>query len=151
MFRKITANLVVGLLAPIFFKIRWLPNVYDALFKGVYKYYDFQIDSLNEFLYHVYGDSYFIDYILSILLFMLPFQATKDYYLSRKKARPAFLRKWLTLTAILFGWIIFWGCFSNIWAYPYYYNLIYLVYALSFGLIFITLLYFTVDRYVEKK
>lgn len=63
MYRKIIMNFLIGLLLPIALSVQWLPNVYDAFFKGVYKYYDFRIGSLREFLYHVYGNSYFIDYV----------------------------------------------------------------------------------------
>ena len=88
--RKIIVALFIALPIPIFLKIRWLPNVYDALFKGIYRYYDFEIETLREFLFHVYGSSYFIDYVLSVLMLMLPFQLIKDYY-SKKNIRLSFI------------------------------------------------------------
>lgn len=149
MYRKIIMNLLIGLLLPIVLKIRWLPNVYDALFKGIYKYYDFRIGSLQEFLYHVYGDSYFVDYVLFLIMFLLPFQLIKDHYFKIGK-RLSFYKKILLFSLIVCSVIVLWGLFSNIWRYPIHHNLIYLVYALGSGIIFGSLLYFSVDRYVEK-
>ncbi|RAV27408.1 hypothetical protein DN748_18820 [Sinomicrobium soli] len=147
--RKIIVPLFIALPIPIFLKIRWLPNVYDALFKGIYRYYDFEIETLREFIFHVYGSSYFIDYVLSVLMLMLPFQLIKDYY-SKKNIRLSFLKKWGILTCIVSGWIILLGTFSNIWWVPWYKNMIYIAYALFLGLICTTLLYFAIDRHVDK-
>lgn len=149
MYRKIIMNFLIGLLLPIALSVQWLPNVYDAFFKGVYKYYDFRIGSLREFLYHVYGNSYFIDYVLFLIMFLLPFQLIKDHYYKIGK-RLSFYKKILLFSLIVGCLIIFWGLFSNIWIYPIYHNLIYLVYAFGSGVIFGSLLYFSVDRYVEK-
>ncbi len=143
-------NLLVGLLIPIALKIRWLPNVYDALFKGIYKYYDVRIDSLGEFLRYVYGNSYPIAYVLSIAMLLLPFQLIKDHYSLRMKVRISFLRKWIILSAIVAGWIALWGTVSNIWMIPIFHNVIYLAFAIAFGFIFTSLLYLTVDQYVER-
>lgn len=143
-------NLLVGLLIPIALKIRWLPNVYDALFKGIYKYYDVRIDSLGEFLRYVYGNSYPIAYVLSIAMLLLPFQLIKDHYSLRMKVRISFLRKWIILSAIVAGWIALWGTVSNIWMIPIFQNVIYLAFAIAFGFIFTSLLYLTVDQYVER-
>lgn len=140
---------MVGLLAPIYFNIRWLPNVYDAIFNGVYHYYDFQIKSLNEFLYHVYGTLYLAEYAFSVIMVLLPFQLIKDYFF-KKKNKLSFFGKWGILAGIMVSWILILGTFSNIWWTPWYYNFIYLAFSLGFGLVFTTLLYFMVDRYVEK-
>jgi hypothetical protein len=148
-FNKIIANITAGLLVPIFLNIRWFPNVYDAVFNGVYRYYDFQIKSLDEFLYHVYGSSYLFEYAFSVIMVLLPFQLIKDYFL-KKKGKLSFFGKWGILSAIIVSWILIWGSVSNIWTSPWYHNFIYLAFPLGFGLVFTTLLYFMVDRYVEK-
>ncbi len=148
-FNKIIANLTAGLLMPVILNIRWLPNVYDAVFNGVYRYYDFQIKSFGEFLYHVYGSSYLIEYALSTILVLVPFQLIKDYFFKRK-GKLSFLNKWGILTGIMVSWILICGSFSNIWWVPWYHNFIYLAFSVGFGLVFTTPLYFLVDRYTEK-
>lgn len=82
-------------------------------------------------------------------MFLLPFQLIKDHYYKIGK-RLSFYKKILLFSLIVGCLIIFWGLFSNIWIYPIYHNLIYLVYAFGSGVIFGSLLYFSVDRYVEK-
>ncbi len=137
-------NLLVGLLLPIALKIRWLPSVYDAVFKGVYKYYDVKIDSLNEFLYYVYGKSYFLEYLILVAFFLLPFQLIKDYFRSRK-IKLTFIQKWAILTGILILWVILWlplGLNAD--------SLKYFFVTIVFGFLFAGLLYLCIDQYEEK-
>lgn len=146
---KIIANLIVGIFIPIILKIRWLPNIFEAVFFGKYNYYDFEINSLGEFLKEVYVRDFFLEYSLSIILILLPFQLIKDNYFLKNK-RLSFFRKFQILTGILIVWIIILGSFSNVWMTPWWYNFTYLVFAVFFSLVFTTLLYFLVDRYMEK-
>ncbi len=143
MYRKIIMNFLIGLLLPIALSIRWFPHVYNAFFKGIYKYYDFRIESLGEFLYHVYGRTYFIEYFVHLFVLFLPFQLIKDYYFNTKKIRLSFLKKWGVLTSILLVWMLLWVPLRlEYWRF--------FVFAIGFGLVFTALLYFTIDRYVEK-
>ena len=80
MSRKILVNLILNLIVPFLFKIIWFPNLYNAIFKKEYIYYDFEIKSFSEFFYYVYGEDYLIIYLLSLLLFLMAFQLLKDYY-----------------------------------------------------------------------
>lgn len=146
---KIILNLIVGIFIPIVLKIRWLPNLFEAVFYGKYNYYDFQINSLGEFLKEVYVRGFWLEYVLGIILILLPFQLIKDNF-HRKNKSLRFFRKVQILFGILIGWIIVLGTFSNIWIIPWWYNFVYLVYAVIFSLIFTSLLYFLVDRYAEK-
>ncbi|ATL43526.1 hypothetical protein DSC47_10755 [Elizabethkingia miricola] len=148
-FRKYISNLLIGLLIPLFLKLRWISNVYDAVVYEKYKYYDFQINSLNEFLYNVIGKSYLFDYILGVILILFPFQIIKDRLIYKGK-KISFLQKVLLLSGIVMFEILVVGSFSNIWQTPWWSNLVYFIFSLTFGLLFTTLLYFTLDRYIEK-
>ena len=131
---------------PIAFKVRWLPNVFDAIFYGDYVYYDFNISSLSEFLNTVYGTGYFVLSLLSIIFILAPFQLIKDYYF-RKGIALSFIKRTSILTSIVLSIILCAGLFLNVWAIPWYDNYIYLVFALGFAVFFTTLLYFLIDRY----
>ena len=148
-YRKIIFNAFIALLIPIVLLIRWIPNVFNALLFGQYKYYDFRINTLGKFLSTVY-DGYFIMWIISLLFIFFPFQLIKDFYIEKKGRPLSFIKKTSVLSSIVVAIILFFGSFSNIWMLPWYNNLIYLVFAYGFGLLFTTLLYFTIDKYVEK-
>lgn len=143
-YRKITINLLVGLLLPIALVISWFTNIYGTFFKGVYRYYDFRIDSLGEFLYHVYGRYYFVAYFIHLFVLFSPLQLIKDYYYKTKRVRLSFLIKWAILTMMLTGWMVLWIPFG-------FFNLTYFLFVIGFDLVFTTLLYWTIDRYTEKQ
>lgn len=150
--QKTLLNLVAAGIAPIVLLIRWLPNVFDALFYQQYRYYDFQVETLGEFLYLVYGETYVLFFILSLTLLFLPFQFIKDFYRKNGESRMlTFPRKWVLLTLIFLGWVLFSGSFLNVWWHPLYKNLIYIVYARGFSLIFTTFFHYTLDRYENRK
>ncbi len=150
MFRKIVGTMLVGLLAPIIFKIGWLPAVIDAIIYGKYKYYDFQIDSFGIFLKHVYFETFIYEYLFAIIVIFLPFQLLKDYYLNNKSPL-SFFKKILLLSCLMALSIIIVGTFSNIWDVPWYNNFRYVAFSLLFGSIFTTILYLVIDRHVENK
>ncbi|MDF2517656.1 MAG: hypothetical protein K0R59_2952 [Sphingobacterium sp.] len=150
MFRKIVGTILVGLLAPIMFKIGWLSAVIDAIFYSKYKYYDFQIDSLGVFLRHVYLETFVYEYLFAIIVIFLPFQLLKDYYLKNRMPLN-FFRKILLLSCIVAISIIIVGTFSNIWDIPWYNNFKYILFSLLFGIIFTTILYLVIDRFDERK
>ena len=81
--RRVTANLLIGLILPFLILGRWLPNTFQAVFFDVYEYYDFRIVSLSQFLSTVYRHYIFI-YIISLLFILLPFQVFKDLYYTKK-------------------------------------------------------------------
>ena len=105
LFRKIIGNLVVGILVPFLLKITWLPNVYDAVFYREYKYYDFEFNSLGDFLKEIYWNSFLLDYFLGLLFILLPFQLIKDHY-NRKNKPLSFFSQFVLLAGIVIGWAI---------------------------------------------
>lgn len=149
--RKVLINTLMSLLIPFFFMIRWLPNIYAGVFHGEYRYYDYRVNSLWELLSYVYGGwTYLIGAIVGGLVILLPFQLIKDG--SEEKGTPlSFIKKWGVLSGIVLGWVLVFGSFSNIWTPPWWYNFIYPVFALVFGFVFNTLLYFGIDRYVKRE
>ncbi len=144
LFRKIIGNLVVGIFVPFLLKIRWLPNVYDAVFYREYKYYDFEFNSLSEFLKEIYWNGFLLEYFLGLLFILLPFQLIKDHY-KRKNKPLSFFSKFRVLAGIVISWVIIFGLFSNIWTIPWWHNFIYVAFALFFSLVITTLLYILVD------
>ncbi|RKE55990.1 hypothetical protein [Sphingobacterium detergens] len=146
--RKIAGNLLVAMLAPIFFKIGWIPVVFDAVFYNKYKYYDFQIDSLGVFLKHVYLETFIYEYLFAIIIIFLPFQLIKDYL--DRKSSVSFFRKMMLLSCIVAVAILLVGTFSNIWWIPWYENFKYLVFSLGFGVLFSSILDVVIDRHIEK-
>ena len=149
MIRKISGNLIIALFIPFLLKIRWLPNVCNALFKKEYKYYDFDIKTLSEFLYHVYGENYIGSYLISLIGFLIPFQIIKDI-LYKSKGKISFLHKIFIVTILLCIEIIIIGTFVNIWTIPWWHNFMYLLISIVFGIIITTITYFFIDRYVER-
>ncbi|WP_143053970.1 hypothetical protein [Parapedobacter koreensis] len=149
MLRKVVVNVVTALVGfPIVISIRYWGN----LIEGNYKHYDAYYDSLPKYLYKVIVHPlvYPLVPLLFLLFILLPFQLIKD---SRsEKGKPfSYLQKVGIFSLIVVAMIAFWGLFTNLWAIPYYRNVIYLAYALGLGLVFATLLYFLVDRYTEKR
>ena len=149
--RKVLINTLVSLLIPFFFMIRWLPNIYAGIIHGEYRYYDYRVNSFWELLSYVYGGwTYPIGAIVGGLVILLPFQLIKDG--SEEKGTPlSFIKKWWILSGIVLGWVLAFGSISNIWTTPWWHNFIYPVFALIFGFVFNTLLYFGIDRYVEEE
>lgn len=93
---------------------------------------------------------YFILSFGILMLVFLPFQLIKDHYLKNGK-KMWFIKKALLLASLLSIVIILFGSFSNIWQTPWYENLVYLAFALGFGVFFALLLYFLTDRHEERK
>jgi len=149
MIRKILGNLIIGLLSPIFLKIVWLPEVYNALFKNEYKYYSFRIETLSEFLYHIYGENYILIYLLNLIVILLPFQLIKDYYFKMDKL-IVFSKKVVIFFILFSSIVILFGCFSNIWFIPIWKNIYYILFGLFYSFIFSSLLYIVIDRYLER-
>ncbi len=143
--RKIIGNLLVGLILPILILGRWLPNTYHAVFFDVYEYYDFHITSLSQFLSTVYRHYIFI-YVISLLFILLPFQVLKDLYYAKKGKYLSLLKKVLFLVLLL---LIENMLFIRGPIYEWYGR--YILFAAGIGIPISILLYFTVDRYVERK
>ena len=151
LYRKILVNILAAGLTPIVIKASWLPNVFNAFFSQEYKYFDYRIDSLGEMLYNVYGREYIPILILSLLLVFLPLQLLKDYYRKEGKYKMlTFLKKWILLTSIVLGLILLMGTFTNIWTLPLYRNLLYILYAAGFSLVFTTFFHYLLDRYEDR-
>lgn len=145
---KIIGNLFIGLFIPFLLKLRWLPNLYDAIFFKKYTYYDFNIDTLSEFLYYLYGESYLIEYIFSLILFLIPFQLIKDFFY-KKNNRLSLIKKTLILNLVLIICVIIIGIFSNIWFIPWWYNFIYVIYSFFLSIIITVSSYFIIDKHTE--
>lgn len=149
-YRKIFGNILVSLLSPIFFSIRWLPNVYEAIIFKKYTYYDLEFNSLGQYLLAIYGNTFVPLSLFSFFLIFVPFQTVKDYFL--RTGRPLnFLKKVAVLSGYVIVLVLVWGMFTNLWTTPWYNNLVYLIYAFVFGFVFAGLLYLMIDRYKEKK
>ncbi len=148
MYRKIIVNgLAAFLIFPVISSFRYWKNIAE----GNYRYYDSYIHSFSEYIYVVVLRPmvYPLIPMFFLLTVLLPFQLIKDHYYKIGKRLP-YYKKILLFSFIVGCLIMFWGLFSNIWIFPYYQNLIYIVYAFGFGIIFSTLLYLLIDRYVEK-
>lgn len=143
MYRKIIVNLFIGLILPIVLKIRWLPDLYNAIFKGIYKYYDLNIESLREFLFYLYFDSFVFEYFILLLFVLLPFQLIKDINFNKKKKRLSFLKKVVVLSLIFVVCMLLFIPLKTEY-------LIYYIFSLGYGLFFTSLLYLLIDRYEEK-
>lgn len=146
---KIIGNLFIGLFMPFLLKLRWLPNLYDAIFFKKYVYYDFNINTLSEFLYYLYGESYLIEYIFSVILFLIPFQLIKDFFY-KKNSRLSLIKKTIILNLVFIICIIIIGMFSNIWFIPWWCNLIYIIYSFFMSIIITVSSYFIIDKHTEK-
>lgn len=147
--RKIVGNLLLALLAPIILQMTSIPNVYRAVFWKQYRYSDSELGSLSEFLAVIYHE-YFFFYLVSLVLFLLPFQLVKDYF-TRKGKQLSIARKFFILLAIMLIVILFLGSFVlNIWRAVWYQNFFYLAISVVFSGIFATLLHFFVDRYEKN-
>lgn len=149
LYRKILINILAAIFTPVVMMANWLPNVFNAVFYQRYEYFDFRINSLSEMLYNVYGRTYIPIVVVSLLLVFLPLQLIKNRYQKNKKL--TFLKKWMLLTLIILFWVVFTGTFTNIWGFPLYKNLIYIIYAGGFSLIFTTFFHYTLDRYERNE
>lgn len=145
MIRKIIGNILVGLLLPFLFLVRWWPSTYDAIFYGVYKYYDFHITSLSEYLYEVYGRDFLARSIFPLLFMLLPFQIIKDGYYWKNRQALTLWKKMLVFTGIVLLEVML---FVRGPIYDYY--ALYLGSAIGIGVPISALLYLLIDRYVEK-
>lgn len=149
-YRKLLFNLLASLAAPLIFFIKRIPDIYVAIVSKQYKYQDYQITSLKDYLHAVFEGFYLWLSLLSLILIFVPFQLIKDYCYKKKRALT-FLQKVSLLTLIMAIWLIAWGLVGNIWFYPVYYNLIYIGFSIFFGLLFAAFFYLTVDKYAEIK
>lgn len=43
------------------------------------------------------------------------------------------------------------GTFSNIWIYPYWHNVIYIIFSIFISVILTTMTYFVIDKHVENQ
>ena len=145
--RKITWNLLLCLLAPIILQIGALPKVYRAIVYQDYSYYDFQIKSLNEYLFTVYR-SYFLFYLIALVFLLIPFQLIKDY-LSKAGKNPTLFKRFFILLTLFVSYVLILGLFfMNLFTIsPWYYNLIYPGLAITFSAVFTILTHLFIDRY----
>lgn len=144
--RKIIVNLIVACLMPILILGRWLPNTFDAIVYGVYKYYDFHITSLSEYLYEVYGRHFMIYFIFPLLFMLIPFQVIKDQYYRKVKRLLILWKKILILMTIVLLEVML---FVRGPIYDWY--VMYLGVAIGLGVPISIILYFLIDRYVERE
>lgn len=101
MVRKIIGNLLVGRLLPILAASRWWPNIYNGVVHGKYEYYDFRIETLEELGYEIFGRDFLVDYIIGLVLLLLPFQLIKDYNYKKNGRGIAIWNKCLVLSVII--------------------------------------------------
>lgn len=146
---KLLGNSITALLTPFLIGCYNIPSLYKAIFYKEYKYYDFDISTFSDFFYYTYGQFYIIIYILSLIFFFLPFQLIKDYYIT-KKENLSFIKKVYIFSAIILTCILILGSFINIWIYPYWYNLLYIIFSFVLAIILTTILYYLVDIKIIK-
>lgn len=146
MLRKIFINLLIAfILFPLVISMRHWSNI----FNGIYKIEDAYYNSFGEYLRdYLHGIAYPIVPTLFLFLILFPFQLMKDYF--ARKRRPLYLWIKCLIFSVLFaccymflaggymGYMLksnpmrFWG--------P----------VIIGGILYPILLYFTVDRYVER-
>jgi hypothetical protein len=147
MIRKIIINLITAL---VFFPLVLLGKRWENILYGNYQYYDTHYTTLKEYIsVLLYLISYPLTSFIFLIFILLPFQLIKDYHYKNGK-KTSYIKKVGILTLIITGFIIFIGTFNNIWTHPLWHNFIYVFYSLFLSLIFTTILYFLIDRYVER-
>ncbi len=148
--RKLIGNLLAATVAPILLQVGVLPNVFRAIFYGEYKYYDFKIDSLKEYLLTVYS-GYFLFYFVTLVFVLLPFQLIKNHY-NEQGIRLSFLKKSGILSGIVLFYFLIAGLFFvNLFFPVWYYNLHYLLIATVFGVVMSAILHLLVDSAIESR
>ncbi len=150
LYKKLFGNILITLCSPIFFAMRWWPETFNAFFYGRYEYYDFNIHTLEEFLFYVYVEHYFVIALLALLFVFLPFQVIKDIFSRRRKSLTLF-HKGLILSSILLLILALYGTFNAFWARPWKEIVGYLLSAFALGFIFSYLLYWVVDRNIPTQ
>jgi len=147
MLRRLLANV---LLAYILFPLIILTRHWNTILNGVYRIEDAYYDSFKEYMVaHLHQTAYPLLPTLFLLLILCPFQLIKDYF--NRKGRP--LSLWIkcpifSLFVTVCYALLSRGYLANIMRYS----------PMSFwgpiilaGIIFPVLLYFLVDRFVEKR
>lgn len=147
MVRKIVGNLLIANLVALIAPIRWWPNIYNGVVYGKYEYYDFHIETLGELLYQIYGQGYGFVYIFSLILVLLPFQIIKSAYYSKNNGALKLWKKCL----ILFG--IMSVSFAFLFRPPMTEmreRIELFAILLALAALLAMILYFCIDRYVER-
>src|SRR5690606_30994415 len=122
--RKLIVNLIITfVILPISVKLEDIFNV----IRGEYSVYDTYNSNLKDYLsVTVFNVTNLIIALFALVFVFFPFQLFKDYYC--KKNKPlSFIRKVYLLSLIVISIILLLGSFSNIWAIPWYNNLMYFV------------------------
>lgn len=147
MFRKLLANILMAfLLFPILIGQRHWGN----WLQGIYKNEDIYYDTLGEYMrVYLHDTAYPFLPVMFLILILLPFQLIKDYF-SEKRKPLSLLVKSLVFTvfytvcyAFLAGGYMGYMLKSNPMSFwgP----------IIIAGILYPILLYFTIDRYVERK
>lgn len=146
MTRKIIVNLLASfVLVPTIFISKYWENIIS----GNYQYYDNHYYTLSKYIYILlHEQGYPILSVFSLLCIFLPYQIIKDYFF-RKKIKIIFIYKIILLIIIIGFIVLIFGSLYDIWKSPWWGNYIYIIFVIGLGTFFTSLLYFTVDRYVE--
>lgn len=151
MIRKIVVNLIAGfVIFPMIIFFKDLALIKELWYFGYgYSYdrnvlYDYVRIFINEYMIE---DVFFLGSIFFTLLILVPFQLVKNYYYNRNGKGLRFLKKSLIL----------WGLLSVVFAFLFrppmtevQERIELFVSLLSIASFFTLLLYFTIDRFVEK-
>src|SRR5690606_267140 len=144
----ILVNLLAAFVVfPLFLSMRYWKNIIT----GNYQYSDSYYEKLTDYIdvIIIRSPAYPVIPIIVLIFIFLPFQLLKDYYLGQKKSL-SFFKKVLILSAIALVWLVILFSAANLLILPLYKNMIYLAYALPFGVFFAWLLYALIDRYEER-
>ena len=146
--RKLLMNtLIAFLLFPVVLSVRYWPNI----FQGIYRVEDAFYDSFWDFYKVILHEGlYPFSSIIFLFIILLPFQYIKDYFFEKKRRPLTFFSKCLVF-CMLFGmcYILITGRYFG-YMVKYKPFLLYMP-ILVVGIFFPLILYFTVDRYVERK
>lgn len=147
MYRKIMVNIVVGLLV---FPLLLLGRKWEVLVSGIYRIEDtYYPDFISFVRVWLHDTAYPIPSMLFLIFILTPFQLIKDDHFNEGK-RLSFWKKCLIFAVILTICMIFIGLLVNAMHPIWYKNLIYPAILISYSILFPAILYWTVDRYVEK-
>lgn len=139
-YRKILINIFVSFIVlQLFINFNYIYNIV----KGDYKYFDTTYTNIGEYLsITVFTFGNLIISILSLFLIFFPFQIFKDYYYN-KGSKLSFIKKWGVIFILIFLW-------SLIWRGSLIFNISSILIMTATALFFNILLYFLIDKYVEK-
>lgn len=147
MIRKILINIFTAfVIFPFLLSFKEWGNI----FNGIYKIEDAHFETFKEYFFiYLRSTAYPILSILFLIIILMPFQLIKDYFYGKGKPLSLFLK----CTAFLFLFTLSSMIFAR--GYLFYIvsvkALIFFVPVFLFGVFYPLFLFYTIDKYVERK